>query len=95
MKIYLSSTFEDLRDYRAAVDRVLRQMGHDVIGMEQYVAEQSTPLARSTDDVRSADVYVVLVAWRYGYVPVHPDNPEHRSITEGCGSSEVMRCEAF
>jgi hypothetical protein len=82
MKIYLSSTFEDLRDYRTAVDRVLRQMGHDVIGMEQYVAEQSTPLDRSTDDVRSADVYVVLVAWRYGYIPVHPDNPEQLSITE-------------
>ena len=82
MKIYLSSTFEDLRDYRAAVDRVLRQMGHDVIGMEQYVAEQSTPLERSTDDVRSADVYVVLVAWRYGYIPTHPDNSERHSITE-------------
>jgi hypothetical protein len=31
----------------AAVDQALRRMGHDVIGMEQYVAEGMTPLARS------------------------------------------------
>ena len=50
MKIYLSSTFEDLRDYRAAVDRVLRQMGHDVIGMEQarkFAARRKYPPGRS------------------------------------------------
>lgn len=25
---------------------------------------------------------MVIVAWRYGYIPVHPDNSQHRSITE-------------
>ncbi len=69
MKIYISSTHQDLIDHRAAVDRTLRRMGHDVIGMEQYVAEGSKPLARCLADVRSADLYVVIVAWRYGYVP--------------------------
>src|SRR5262245_61312724 len=44
-------------------------MGHDVIGMEQYVAEGSKPLARCLADIRSAELYVVIVAWRYGYVP--------------------------
>jgi len=39
MKIYISSTYQDLVDHRAAVDLTLRRMGHDVIGMEQYVAE--------------------------------------------------------
>jgi hypothetical protein len=29
---------QDLLDHRAAVDRTLRRMGHDVIGMEQYIA---------------------------------------------------------
>jgi len=51
------------------VDQALRRMGHDVIGMEQYVAEQSTPLERCLQDVRTADVYLVIVAWRYGYSP--------------------------
>jgi Domain of unknown function (DUF4062) len=83
MKVYISSTYQDLVEHRAAVDRTLRRMGHDVIGMEQYVAEGSKPVDRCKADVHSADVYVIIVAWRYGYVPgrtATPPNP--RSITE-------------
>lgn len=83
MKIYLSSTFEDLREHRAAVQTALMRMGHDVIGMEHYVAEGSTPLERCLADVRSADAYLLIVGWRYGYVPMDQTvNPERRSITE-------------
>ena len=78
MKVYISSTYQDLVDHRAAVDRTLRRMGHDVIGMEQYVAEGSKPVDRCQADVRLADVYVIIVAWRHGYVPA----AETRSITE-------------
>jgi hypothetical protein len=83
MKVYISSTYQDLVEYRAAVDRTLRRMGHDVIGMEQYIAEGSKPVDRCKADVRIADVYVIIVAWRFGYVPdpsVTPPSP--RSITE-------------
>jgi hypothetical protein len=82
MKIYISSTYQDLNEHRSAVDRTLRRMGHDVIGMEQYVAEGNKPLDRCLADVRLADLYVVIVAWRYGYVP--PDQPDSGtlSITE-------------
>ena len=82
MKIYVSSTYQDLAEHRAVVDRTLRRMGHDVIGMEQYVAEGSKPLARCLTDVASADLYVVILAWRYGYVPADQPPPGGRSITE-------------
>lgn len=82
MKIYISSTFQDLVDHRSAVDRTLRRMGHDVIGMEQYVAEGNKPLDRCLADVRSADLYVILLAWRYGYVPADQPPPGRLSITE-------------
>jgi hypothetical protein len=66
-----------------ALDTALRRMGHDVIGMEHYVAEGATPLEKCLADVRSADVYVVIVAWRYGYQPKESAvNPLRRSITE-------------
>ena len=82
MKVYLSSTFEDLREHRAAVHRALRRMGHDVISMEEYVAEGAKPLRRCLEDVRAADVYLIVLAWRYGYVPPDPDtNPDKQSIT--------------
>jgi len=83
MKVYISSTYQDLVDHRAAVDRTLRRMGHDVIGMEQYIAEGSKPVDRCKTDVRAADAYVVIVAWRYGYVPNRGATPpDPRSITE-------------
>ena len=69
MRIYVSSTFNDLKAHRAACIRVLRQLGHEVVSMEDYVAESSIPVDKVVADVRSCDVYVVLVAWRYGFVP--------------------------
>lgn len=80
MKVYISSTFEDLREHRAAVQKALRRMGHDVISMEEYGAEAAKPLARCREDVRAADVYLIVLAWRYGYVPPD-DNPDKQSVT--------------
>jgi acyl-coenzyme A thioesterase PaaI-like protein len=36
--IYLSSTYEDLKDYRRVVFEALRKSGYQVIAMEDYVA---------------------------------------------------------
>jgi hypothetical protein len=69
MRVYVSSTFDDLKVHRAACIRVLRQLGHEVVSMEDYVAESSIPVDKVVSDVKSCDVHVVLVAWRYGYVP--------------------------
>lgn len=81
MKIYISSTFQDLKDYRAKVYGQLRKMRHDVISMEDYVAGDQRPLAQCLADVAAADIYIGIFAWRYGYVPPH-GNPKKRSITE-------------
>ena len=72
MKVYVSATYADLIEYRAAVARVLRQMGHDVIGMEEYVAEGTRPLDRCLADAAGAEICVSIVAWRYGHVPTIP-----------------------
>jgi len=77
-KIYISSTFEDLKDYRKAVYHVLQQLGHTVIAMEDYVASDKRPLQKCLEDVGSCDIYIGLFAWRYGFIP-----PNHsQSITE-------------
>ena len=81
MKIYLSSTFEDLKAHRQEVGLALRRLGHTVIGMEDYVAADERPLDKCLKDVRACDVYVGLFAFRYGYVP-KVDNQQKRSITE-------------
>ncbi|MBS0553827.1 MAG: DUF4062 domain-containing protein [Proteobacteria bacterium] len=81
LKIYLSSTFEDLKDYRRRVYEQLRALRHDVIAMEDYVAADERPLDKCLRDVRDSDVYIGLFAWRYGYVP-RAGNPQRRSVTE-------------
>lgn len=81
-RIYLSSTFQDLQGYREEVYKALRQLRHDVLAMEDYLAQDERPLERCIDDVQSCDVYVGLFAWRYGYVPKDARNPDGHSITE-------------
>jgi tetratricopeptide (TPR) repeat protein len=80
-KIYISSTFSDLKEYREAVYDALRAMRHDVIAMEDYVAADQRPLAKCLADVEACDLYLGIFAWRYGYIP-EKDNPDKRSITE-------------
>jgi hypothetical protein len=77
-KIYLSSTHSDLAQYREAVYQTLRQLRHDVVAMEDYVATDERPLDKCLSDVAGCDVYVGIIAWRYGYRPPGQD----RSITE-------------
>src|SRR5947208_373800 len=56
-------------------------MGHDVIAMEDYVATDQRPTQKCLADVARSEIYIVLFAWRYGYIPSEL-NPEHKSITE-------------
>src|SRR5918993_573080 len=69
MRIFVSSSFEDLREHRAAAIRVLRQLGHEVVAMEDFVAGQALPLQQMLDKVARCEVYVGIFAWRYGFVP--------------------------
>ena len=81
MKIYISSTFIDLEAHRAAAAKVLRQLGHEILAMEDYVAADDRPLSTCLKHVEEADVYLGIFAWRYGYVP-DEQNPGGKSITE-------------
>ena len=80
-RVYVSSTFEDPKEHRECVYRQLRRVGHDVIAMEDYVAQDRRPFTKCRDDISDCDVYVGLFAWRYGYVP-DDHNPRQLSITE-------------
>jgi len=79
--VYISSTYEDLKDYRQAVADVLRNCGYNVGAMEKYPARDDWPKVASEVDVSNCDIYIGIFAWRYGYVP-YKDNLEGKSITE-------------
>lgn len=96
-KIYVSSTFSDLKECRAAVYDALRALRHDVIAMEDYVATDQRPLDKCLADVAASDIYVGIFAWRYGFIP-DKDNPERKSITEleyRCAVKHGKKCLIF
>ncbi|MBI4662047.1 MAG: DUF4062 domain-containing protein [Verrucomicrobia bacterium] len=79
-RIYISSTYEDLREYRSKVQEALKR------DFEMVTAELTEPTSGAALDltlelVANCDVYLGILAWRYGYVPAE-NNPEGFSITE-------------
>ncbi len=83
LRVYLSSTFEDLKEYRRAVFDILEEAGLDVARMEAYTATDERPVDHCLRDVQQSDIYVGIYAWRYGYEPpADHDNPDGKSITE-------------
>jgi len=81
MKIYLSSTYADLKQHRARLAQALRQAHYEVKLMEEYSARDARVEFACTGDVLACDTYVGLFAWRRGYVPAQ-GNPERLSVTE-------------
>ncbi len=73
-KIYLSSPRTDLAEIRKEVADTLRRQRHTVISMEDYGASGRPPLARCLDDVGQCDIYVGILAFRYGSAPVCTEN---------------------
>ena len=81
-RVYVSSTYEDLKDHRAAVGDAIRRLGYTTFGLEEWAAAEDTPFEHILQDVATADLFVGIIAHRYGYIPNDPDNPEGLSITE-------------
>lgn len=78
--VYISSTYNDLKDFRRAVMDCVRKLKDYYFSnsMEDYDAEDIHFVKKCTDDVASCDVYILLLGNRYGYLPKGFD----KSITE-------------
>jgi tetratricopeptide (TPR) repeat protein len=77
-RVYVSSTYQDLQEFRRAVAETLQKAGYEVVAMETYTATDERPVDKCLADVRACDLYIGIVAWRYGFIPPGYD----RSITE-------------
>lgn len=69
LRIYVSSTYKDLIDERTAVREAILALGHFPVAMEEYGSADERPLEKCLADVRSCQVYVGIIAWRYGFCP--------------------------
>jgi len=80
--VFISSTSEDLKEYREAARDAAVAARILPIQMEYFAASgQRPPLEACLHKVSEADVVVLIVAHRYGWVPPDQDGEGDKSIT--------------
>jgi hypothetical protein len=80
--VFISSTAEDLKEHRDQAARAAIASGFAPRMMEYFPASGRLPsLPACLEKVEEAEVVVVIVAHRYGWVPDDPANPDKKSIT--------------
>ena len=84
-RVFISSTAEDLAAHRRVVADTIERLGSAALRMETFGAGPEPPVERCREEVGRAEVLVVVVAHRYGWVP-----PEAKG---GDGERSVTRYE--
>ncbi|RQW04557.1 DUF4062 domain-containing protein, partial [candidate division KSB1 bacterium] len=80
--VFISSTVEDLRPYRAAAKEAVSTARCQLRMMEYFAAEgKNPPLSECMRHIDECDVLVVIVANRYGWIPKEQEKGEAKSIT--------------
>jgi hypothetical protein len=66
--VFISSTFEDLREERAEVQKAILRLGCLPIGMELFPAADDDAWGFITREIQRSDYYVLIVGGRYGSI---------------------------
>ena len=69
MKVFISSTYAELTDYREAVRARLEMLEIPGIRMEMFGSDEDSPLKVSLDRLEECDLYIGLIGHTYGSVP--------------------------
>jgi hypothetical protein len=67
-RVFISSTREDLNEYRLVVEKTLREMNFDTISVNNWSASDKDAIEVCRTKVNQADIYVGVVAHRYGSI---------------------------
>jgi Domain of unknown function (DUF4062) len=78
MKVFISSTYEDLIDYRTKTAEAVERLGQQGVRMEVFGARPQRATEVCRDEIVESDIFVGIYAHRYGYIPPGGD----LSITE-------------
>ncbi len=76
--VFISSTYEDLKEYRRAIWELLEKFDVNIRGMEQFGARKEAPLETCLTEVEQSDVYLGVIAFRLGSV----DSQSGKSFTQ-------------
>ncbi len=78
MKVFISSTYKDLIDYRTAAIRAVEGTNYQASKMEVFGARPDEPLDACLKEVEESNLFIGIYALRYGFIPEGADI----SITE-------------
>lgn len=67
-QIFISSTYEDLKEERDQVIKACLEMGHIPVGMEMFSAADEEQWQIIARQIEASDYYVVIVANKYGSI---------------------------
>jgi hypothetical protein len=65
-QVFVSSTYEDLKEERDQVIKACLEMGHIPVGMEMFSAADEEQWKIITRQIDESDYYIVVIAHRYG-----------------------------
>ena len=65
-QVFISSTYDDLKEERDQAIKAVLEMGHIPVGMEMFSAGDEEQWKLIARQILEADYYVVIVAQRYG-----------------------------
>lgn len=69
LKVFVSSTYFDLTEYRQRAIEVINRYGCIPIAMEHFMAKPDEPKVVCADKITECDVFVGIYAHRYGFIP--------------------------
>ena len=67
-QVFISSTYEDLKEERAAVSQTLLDLGCIPVGMEQFPASGMSQMDYIKKMLGTCDYYILILAGRYGSI---------------------------
>jgi len=69
MKVFISSTYQDLIEYRAAAIKAVERTSYEAGKMEVFGARSDEPLVACLKEVAASDLFIGIYALRYGFIP--------------------------
>lgn len=78
LKVFISSTFVDLKEYRKAAIEVVNRYKSVPLAMEFFMSQASDPETVCKDEIEECDLFIGIYAHRYGWVP----DGQEKSITQ-------------
>lgn len=90
-KVYISSTYKDLKEQREIAARAVRALRHQTVAMEDYTSTEQKPVDKCCSDVKSCDIYLGIFAFRYGHIPKGYQKSITRLEYEAAGAAGIPR----